>query len=1380
MVLDPYNDSDPAYRDTPLESPTDIPTVYNRPRTRFQQPGSNRGGPGGFGNNQRPPFQYPARGALRYDPQHGLQPQGYMNNNNPYQQGGEQKQQLMRPFIPPEEFLDQHLDVFQAISYELPDGCLQIKYGEPEQVDLDIFCAKGIVDNLLDSKAKLRSIPPEMFSRARQRCNPYELVGSSIFINRASVKLASIDSQLALTATKDDPTGGQGQEDDVKTFRFADLCSGPGGFSEYLLWRKHTWGERARGWAITLRGGDLDFHLERFHKDTVVQETLKIFYGEDGTGNLLKQENIDSFTDAVERDTKGLGVGLVSADGGVSVDGDEAVQETLLQRLILCQILTMFKILQKGGDFVVKVFDIFTPVTAGLIWILSRNFQKICVVKPLTSRPMNSERYVVCRHLLNRKPAHVIEHLTEVNSIYQKIQDESTGLLPSSLSEGTKKNDVNHLMDFDVLKKDEHFMEYIKRNNMKTAVRQIEALDVFLKYVNEGLRPAFDQEAIKRLCLQEWRIPPRPQPQHPHQQQQQPQQQQQHHHHQSQQYRPHQSHQQQHHPYHGHQQQQQHAYPNHPGSGQRNHHQQNPRPHGYAPRQHPYANSEGRPPRQQHQGGLGGARPPNANRGQSGGGGILDSILNNMQPPPDGDPCEKLKRKIKTITEIAGDNYDQFTDNVAKQEEEKKQQQEDGLSTKGETTQDQESKPAGGKDTEPSTSAASASTSATVTVTSTNAAAGATPRITTPQGIYDKLWRAQNEIGLALDALNIIISSYQTNSGTTNGIGGVGGGVTAMPNTPALPPGSLKCEYVPKPIPTSSALISNEKMALGGKKHQLRNASDILMQGAHKLEKVMSDESQFWEGALRLHKNNWCIVASKPGHHGNRLASGSQLFVQYGFQDVGSMHGNRSYAELIRNPTTSDSEKGKEKSMKLNIPNKTGKVIVMSLVQQGAPHTLDKDKAKGILKLKHMCFLNSRSKDEQVKETQYTTYTTLGGSRYAFRCVSIVDNEIFLPINDDLELKIAYRAPNAEERTKPSLSDSQQLSQSPNEYPGIYDSENAELSKSLVGTSEILRCAMQLMQHRRYRQNIRERIDSFFKSSRPGGGRTAGSFGQIQQVIQQRPMAVLNMALQALQYYSFSRRIREVIGKVTRKWEPLSIHSIDIKAPPPSRGSPSERNAAATATAGAPLSSYRSTPSYGMGSAVSIHLGTESPPIRFVMRSHPAPCVVLQLSDRPSSPIMHVAEFERALEQELTARAIERICEVVNSIQVWCTSLPAMQSPKFVIDIDRRCVGMFQIPHKNGITSSKTALVILELDATSDQAISITLVCKYEGNTKTRRIYLEDMQFQEHPSSDNSDRTVHPHDNSANSIIGSEQPWGRAMTGFKGWIKHSIISELEL
>ena len=42
---------------------------------------------------------------------------------------------------------------------------------------------------------------------------------------------------------------------------FADVCAGPGGFSEYVLWRR---GWRAKGFGFTLKG-DNDFKLHDFY-----------------------------------------------------------------------------------------------------------------------------------------------------------------------------------------------------------------------------------------------------------------------------------------------------------------------------------------------------------------------------------------------------------------------------------------------------------------------------------------------------------------------------------------------------------------------------------------------------------------------------------------------------------------------------------------------------------------------------------------------------------------------------------------------------------------------------------------------------------------------------------------------------------------------------------------------------------------------------------------------------------------------------------------------------------------------------------------------------------------------------------------------------------
>ncbi|CAG8846669.1 18631_t:CDS:2, partial [Racocetra persica] len=133
----------------------------------------------------------------------------------------------------------------------------------------------AVVQLLLDKKKALKNIPHEQFTAARGKSNPYEKVGHSIFMNRSASKLACLDALVNFTGVK--------RYDPVKdlVFWFTDLCGGPGGFSEYILWRKHSYGEKVYGWGITLTG-DQNYDLNRFIADAKVRECFKPSYGADG------------------------------------------------------------------------------------------------------------------------------------------------------------------------------------------------------------------------------------------------------------------------------------------------------------------------------------------------------------------------------------------------------------------------------------------------------------------------------------------------------------------------------------------------------------------------------------------------------------------------------------------------------------------------------------------------------------------------------------------------------------------------------------------------------------------------------------------------------------------------------------------------------------------------------------------------------------------------------------------------------------------------------------------------------------------------------------------------------------------------------------------
>ena len=86
--------------------------------------------------------------------------------------------------------------------------------------------------------------------------------------------------------------------------------------------------------------------------------------------------------------------------------------------------------------------------TIDLIWLLYQLFDKICITKPPTSRPANSERFVVCKGLRYPTPTKLIERLLSLNAV---LAD----------------RDIGKFIARSVLEDDEEFMDYLKIRNMK-------------------------------------------------------------------------------------------------------------------------------------------------------------------------------------------------------------------------------------------------------------------------------------------------------------------------------------------------------------------------------------------------------------------------------------------------------------------------------------------------------------------------------------------------------------------------------------------------------------------------------------------------------------------------------------------------------------------------------------------------------------------------------------------------------------------------------------------------------------------------------------------------------------------------------------------------
>ena len=154
---------------------------------------------------------------------------------------------------------------------------------ETDHVDAEVLrgmlAAKSALDLLNDSRA---------FSDARARANPFEGIKKEFFLNRAALKMAAIDTALeGIFSCADAPDPPSAYDEAVSwhyraaseaargqhaapgqppppppppkpapgLLYFGDVAAGPGGFAEYVLWRR---GGSAKGFGFTLRG-DHDF-----------------------------------------------------------------------------------------------------------------------------------------------------------------------------------------------------------------------------------------------------------------------------------------------------------------------------------------------------------------------------------------------------------------------------------------------------------------------------------------------------------------------------------------------------------------------------------------------------------------------------------------------------------------------------------------------------------------------------------------------------------------------------------------------------------------------------------------------------------------------------------------------------------------------------------------------------------------------------------------------------------------------------------------------------------------------------------------------------------------------------------------------------------------
>lgn len=263
----------------------------------------------------------------------------------------------------------------------------------------------------------------------------------------------------------------------INTFHIAE---GPGGFIEAIDYMRKNKHDVYNG--MTLINPNENASSEQkwdklVNTGSIFRGKVNLVYGPTTNGNIYSKQNIEylyeHFYDKHD---------IVTGDGGIDYTQNYNNQEIDSVNLIYAEIIIALITQKTGGMFVLKMFDTFNKVSIQLLYLLCICYNEVQIVKPKSSRPSNSERYVVCtdfKDITYRKD--LIQMLL---SNYQMLPyDSNINLRDSSIS-----NDCEYVLNsiFDI-KLPKLFIDRVEQSVIDHGTVQLNNLSQTLSYINENI-----------------------------------------------------------------------------------------------------------------------------------------------------------------------------------------------------------------------------------------------------------------------------------------------------------------------------------------------------------------------------------------------------------------------------------------------------------------------------------------------------------------------------------------------------------------------------------------------------------------------------------------------------------------------------------------------------------------------------------------------------------------------------------------------------------------------------------------------------------------------------------------------------------------------------
>jgi len=325
-------------------------------------------------------------------------------------------------------------------------------------------------------KDKFNNVDDNKFRKAREKANPFEKLGNGIFRNRAGLKMANIDAVFSLTGVYNLTSY---QNKTSEPFSFFAGADAPGSFSEYVQFRRPI----SRGFGMSLTSG------LKWDKSILDTKRFEILNGSDGTGDFFTNHSW-LFSHIIGQ--QGTGVDFAMGDGGFDVKGKENSQEYLMIRLFITEAYSQIMCLKPGGHFVLKAYDTVTEVMGQMLFLIACCFKGgMNRFKPVTSRPANSECYIVCR---DRRTNDEIKLIASYLRAIMKAYDETKGAY-----------EFEKIFDFKNETYD-RFITWLTQTNNEAVNSQLKAVTNILDLIDGKDITSVNKYDISK-CMTLWKLP---------------------------------------------------------------------------------------------------------------------------------------------------------------------------------------------------------------------------------------------------------------------------------------------------------------------------------------------------------------------------------------------------------------------------------------------------------------------------------------------------------------------------------------------------------------------------------------------------------------------------------------------------------------------------------------------------------------------------------------------------------------------------------------------------------------------------------------------------------------------------------------------------------